>query len=167
MNKPQNPEIMNIVKNIRIAGLGGMGILKSSQVLAEVLFKSGHDVKKAEVHGMSQRGGSVASDIRFGHKIFSPMIPDGETDFLLVLAPDEIDSHKLALRPGGILIDARDFDTVPLPNRKSLNIAMLGALSRHLDIPVEVWHCVIRAVFSEKLQALNIDAFEAGRNLPK
>jgi len=158
---------MNKTTNIRIAGLGGMGILKSSEVLAEVLFQAGYDVKKAEVHGMSQRGGSVTSDIRFGRHILSPMIPDGETDLLLILAPEEIEMHKAALRPGGVLIDARSFETVALPNRKSLNIAMLGALSRHLDIPVESWHRVIRAVFPEKLQALNVDAFDAGRNRPK
>ena len=149
------------------AGLGGMGILKSSEVLAEVLFQAGYDVKKAEVHGMSQRGGSVASDIRFGRKVLSPMIPDGETDYLLILAPEEIEIHRSALRAGGVLIDARIFDSVALPNRKSLNIAMLGALSRYLDIPAASWHRVIRAVFPEKLQGLNVDAFDTGRKLPK
>jgi indolepyruvate ferredoxin oxidoreductase beta subunit len=151
--------------NIRITGLGGMGILKGSQVLAEVLFQAGYDVKKAEVHGMSQRGGSVASDIRFGKKILSPMIPEAETDFLLVVAPEEIEIHRGALRPGGHLINAQSFDTVPLPNRKSLNIAMLGALSRHLNIPVEAWQKVILTVFPEKLHAVNLEAFEAGRRL--
>ena len=157
---------MNKTTNIRIAGLGGMGILKSSEILAEVLFQAGHDVKKAEVHGMSQRGGSVTSDIRFGRKILSPMIPDRETDFLLILAPEEIDIHRPALRPGGTLIDARIFDTVTLPNRKSLNIAMLGTLSRHLELPAAAWHQVIRSVFPEKLQALNVEAFDAGRTVP-
>ena len=65
----------NNVQNIKIAGLGGMGVLSASWVLAEAVFRSGFDVKKAEVHGMSQRGGSVASDIRFGPKVLSPMIP--------------------------------------------------------------------------------------------
>lgn len=151
--------------NIRIAGLGGMGILKSAQVLAEVLFRSGHDVKKAEIHGMSQRGGSVTSDIRFGKTILSPMIATGEVDFLLILAPEEIDIHRPSLRPDGVLINAQSYDTVPLPNRKSLNVAMLGTLSRHLDIPVETWHTTIRDVFPEKLHAINLDAFDAGRNL--
>ncbi len=150
--------------NIRIAGLGGMGILKSSQILAEVLFRAGHDVKKAEVHGMSQRGGSVASDIRFGSHILSPMIPDAETDFLLILAPEEIEIHRKALRPGGVLINALSFDQAPLPNKKSLNIAMLGTLSCHLDIPLDLWHKTIRDLFPAKLQAVNLEAFEAGRN---
>lgn len=151
--------------NIRIAGLGGMGILKSSQILAEVLFRSGYDVKKAEVHGMSQRGGSVVSDIRFGKQIFSPMIPMGETDYLLLLAPEELEIHKPALRQSGVLINAQSFDAVALPNRKSLNVAMLGTLSRHLDITTEAWHQTIRDSFPEKLLAINIEAFEAGRKL--
>lgn len=151
--------------NIRIAGLGGMGILKSSQLLADALFRHGYDVKKAEVHGMSQRGGSVASDIRFGTRIASPMIPAGETDFLLILAPEEIEIHRPALRPGGILIDARQFNDAVLPHRRTLNIAMLGALSRHLDIPITVWRDLIRGAFPEKLQTVNLEAFEAGRNV--
>ena len=153
--------------NIRIAGLGGMGILKSSQILAEVLFRAGYDVKKAEVHGMSQRGGSVSSDIRFGREVLSPMIPHGETDFLLILAPEEIEIHRPALRPHGVLINAQSFDQVALPNRKSLNIAMLGTLSRYLDIPQDAWRKTISDIFPEKLRAINLNSFEAGRNLVK
>ena len=158
---------MNAAKtcNIRIAGLGGMGILKSSQILAEVLFNAGHDVKKAEVHGMSQRGGSVASDIRFGTAVLSPMIPDGETDFLLMFVSEELANQRAALRPGGLLIGAEAFDAVTLANRKSLNIAMLGTLSRHLDIPLAAWQAAIRANLPEKVHALNLEAFEIGRSL--
>lgn len=155
------------VINIRIAGLGGMGILKSAQVLADVLFHEGYDVKKAEVHGMSQRGGSVTSDIRFGTKVFSPMIPHAEADFLLILAPEELEIHRPSMKPGGVLINAQSFDDTVLPNRKSLNIAMLGTLSRHLSIPVESWHKIIQAVFPEKLRAINVESFNAGRNLVK
>ncbi len=151
------------VLNIKIAGLGGMGILKSSEVLAEVLFKAGHDVKKAEVHGMSQRGGSVASDLRFGREVLSPMIPEGETDYLLLVAPEVADIHKTALRADGVTISAEQFNEVQLANRKSLNIAMLGALSRYLNIPEERWIETIRAVFPEKLWAVNEAAFKAGK----
>lgn len=151
------------VWNIKIAGLGGMGILKSSEVLAEVLFKMGYDVKKAEVHGMSQRGGSVASDLRFGREVLSPMIPDGETDYLLLVAPEVADIHRTALRAGGVVIRAEQFEKVPLANRKSLNIAMVGALSQYLDIPEERWIETIRAVFPEKLRAVNEAAFKAGK----
>ena len=76
------------ITNIRIAGLGGMGVLKASLILSELLFECGYDVKKAEVHGMSQRGGSISSDVRFGKKVVSPMIPEKKIDFLLSLAPN-------------------------------------------------------------------------------
>ena len=142
------------VHNIRIAGLGGMGILKSSQVLAEVLFRCGFDVKKAEVHGMSQRGGSVASDIRFGTQVLSPMIPEGETDYLLALTQDELETHRRSLRPTGVVVGPTAFDKTPLPNKKSLNVAMLGALSSHLAIPKETWIDTIRSVFPEKLHVV-------------
>ena len=76
---------LNPVNNIVVAGLGGQGVLKASDIIAEVAFRAGLDVKKSEVHGMSQRGGSVASDVRFGQCVRSPMVPEGEADFLVVL----------------------------------------------------------------------------------
>lgn len=78
------------VVNIVIAGLGGQGVLKASDIVAEAAFRAGYDVKKAEVHGMSQRGGSVASDVRYGTRVFSPMVTRGEADFLVVLAADRL-----------------------------------------------------------------------------
>lgn len=158
---------MTPVCNIRIAGLGGMGIIKSSHILASVLFEAGHDVKKAEVHGMSQRGGSVASDIRFGAEVLSPMIPEGETDYLLVLTEEELMLYRTALRPGGVLIGPSLFEKTVLPNKKSLNIAMLGALSHYLTIPKETWTAHILAAFPEKLHAVNLEAFNTGLNAAK
>jgi indolepyruvate ferredoxin oxidoreductase beta subunit len=70
------------VTNILLAGVGGQGILLASEVLSEVLMLSGYDVKKNEVHGMSQRGGSVVSHVRFGEKVYSPIIPEGQADIL-------------------------------------------------------------------------------------
>jgi indolepyruvate ferredoxin oxidoreductase, beta subunit len=68
----------NNTTNILIAGVGGQGILLASEILSEALMLAGFDVKKNEIHGMSQRGGSVVSHIRFGAKVYSPIIPDGE-----------------------------------------------------------------------------------------
>ncbi|MGC9327029.1 MAG: 2-oxoacid:acceptor oxidoreductase family protein, partial [Candidatus Hinthialibacter sp.] len=90
------------VTNVVIAGLGGQGVLKASDILADAAFRAGCDVKKAEVHGMSQRGGSVNSDVRFGERVLSPMIPDGEADFLVVLSEDQVENNRSRLRPGGI-----------------------------------------------------------------
>jgi indolepyruvate ferredoxin oxidoreductase beta subunit len=72
----------NKVTNILLAGVGGQGILLASEVLSEVLMMAGFDVKKNEIHGMSQRGGSVVSHVRFGEKVHSPIIPEGEGDIL-------------------------------------------------------------------------------------
>ena len=152
---------MKSVTNVKIAGLGGMGVLSASYVLAEAAFMAGFDVKKAEVHGMSQRGGSVASDIRFGERVLSPMIPVGEIDFLLALAPDWVDVHRAELREGGLLLTADRFDG--LANKKALNVALLGALSRCLPIPEPVWHAALAKGFPEKLHLSNRAAFDLGR----
>lgn len=73
---------MSDVKNILLAGVGGQGILLASEVLSEVVLLAGLDVKKNEIHGMSQRGGSVVSHVRYGEKVFSSIIPEGEVDIL-------------------------------------------------------------------------------------
>ncbi|OEU75891.1 MAG: indolepyruvate oxidoreductase subunit beta [Desulfuromonadales bacterium C00003068] len=73
---------MASVTNVLLAGVGGQGILLASEVLSEVLMLAGYDVKKNEIHGMSQRGGSVTSHVRFGEKVNSPIIPEGEADIL-------------------------------------------------------------------------------------
>ena len=68
----------NKITNILMAGVGGQGTLLASEILSEVLMQAGDDVKKAEVHGMAQRGGSVVSHVRFGEKVFSSIIPEGD-----------------------------------------------------------------------------------------
>ena len=70
------------VTNILLSGVGGQGILLASEVLSAVMMLAGYDVKKNEIHGMSQRGGSVVSHVRFGKKVYSPIIPEGEADIL-------------------------------------------------------------------------------------
>ena len=121
------------VINIVIAGIGGQGVLRASDILAETAFRLGKDVKKSEVHGMSQRGGSVHSDVRFGKKIYSPMVPDGQADFLLVLNSDQMEVNQDKLKEGGILISPEDIDLSSLPNKKCLNTALLGVLSQSLE----------------------------------
>ena len=149
--------------NVVIAGLGGQGVLKCSDILAAAAFAAGRDVKKAEVHGMSQRGGSVTSDVRFGRQVLSPMVPAGQADFLLVLAPDQVEVNRHCLRDGGALISAEIIDGNALPNKRSLNVAMLGALSGRLDIDECVWLDAIRAALPEKLHQVNIEAFRIGQ----
>jgi indolepyruvate ferredoxin oxidoreductase beta subunit len=72
----------NSVTNILLVGVGGQGTLLASEILSEAFMLAGFDVKKSEIHGMSQRGGSVVSHVRFGKEVFSPVVPEGEGDIL-------------------------------------------------------------------------------------
>ncbi|MGC4056224.1 MAG: indolepyruvate oxidoreductase subunit beta [Paludibaculum sp.] len=153
----------NSISNIVIAGLGGQGVLTASDIVAEVAFTAGLDVKKSEIHGMSQRGGSVSSDVRFGRKVFSPMVPDGEADFLVVLDATQVEVNRAALTPGGILIDPSILGGHKLKSSKSINVALLGALSRYLDFPESAWITAITNHLAPKLHAINMDAFDIGR----
>jgi indolepyruvate ferredoxin oxidoreductase beta subunit len=149
--------------NVVVAGLGGQGALKASDIVADAAFRSGLDVKKSEIHGMSQRGGSVTSDIRFGSEVFSPMVPPGEADYLVVLAPTQVENNRWQLRPNGKLIPPNLIDPHMLRSAKSLNVALLGALSAFLDLPEEHWLAAIRGNLAEKLHEMNLDAFQKGR----
>ncbi len=153
----------NTVTNITVAGLGGQGVLLTTDVLAEAAFLAGFDVKKSEVHGMSQRGGSVSSEVRFGSKVASPMIPSGESDFLLVLETTQIELNKPQLKDGGLLLTIDEIDTAKLSNAKSSNIAMLGKLSTHLEIPVECWIQALRNTLPAKIFEVNFESFNKGR----
>ncbi len=151
------------VTNIVIAGLGGEGVLKASDIVAEVAFQAGLDVKKSEIHGMSQRGGSVTSDVRFGEKVYSPMVPPGEADFLLVLSPDQIDPNRWRLREGGRLITPGAVAVSGLRDKRSLNVALIGCLSVWLPFPEQAWTEAIRRNLAEKLHAANLHALAVGR----
>ncbi len=149
--------------SVVIAGLGGQGVVKASDIFADAVFRAGYDVKKAEVHGMSQRGGSVNTDIRFGASVGSPMVPDGEADILLVMDPSQVANTRHRLAPKGLLLESTCLDGVKYGSPKSATVAMLGVLSAHLDIPVENWHAAIAANLPEKLREMNVAAFDIGR----
>ena len=72
------------VTNILVAGVGGQGVILASDLMADTFLAAGYDVKKSEVHGMAQRGGAVSSHVRFGEKIYSPIIKMGEADYLFM-----------------------------------------------------------------------------------
>ncbi len=156
-------QVSTSTTNVRFAGIGGTGVIKASDIFADLVFRQGNETKKAEVHGMSQRGGSVQSDVRFGAAVSSPMIPDGACDFLVVLDPTQVEVVRGGLRTGGTLITPADIDTAKLPSSKALNVAMLGRLSRHFGFPVEQWQTSLRSHFPEKLHAANDQAFALGR----
>lgn len=93
-----------MTKNIMIVGVGGQGTLLASKVLGKLLINRGYDVKVSEVHGMSQRGGSVVTYVRFGQQVFSPIIDRGEADFILAFELLEAARWAQWLKPGGRLI---------------------------------------------------------------
>ena len=152
------------VVNVIVAGLGGQGVLTASDILADAAFRAGFDVKKSEIHGMSQRGGSVTSDVRFGKKVMSPMVPPGEADFLLVLASDQVEPNRHHLRRGGVLITPETIDPSQLESARSINVALLGVLSaRMAEIPESAWIDALLAHLPEKLHDVNRRAFLLGR----
>lgn len=151
------------VTNIVVSGLGGQGVLTATDVIAWAAFLAGYDVKKSEVHGMSQRGGSVVSDVRFGAQVFSPMVPEGEADYLVLLDPGQLEPCRSLLRPGGLLIEPGWIETARLPARRSLNVALAGALSVYLPIPEPCWETAILRCLRASLREANLAAFRVGR----
>jgi len=153
------------ITNIVVAGIGGQGVLKSSDMLSWAALLAGYDVKKAEIRGMSQRGGPVTSDVRFGDKVLSPMVPPGEADYLVVLETTQVEPTRHRLREDGRLLHAGLVDPKKLPTPKALNVAMLGMLSVFLDIPEQLWHQAVRTFLPERLHGANVKAFEMGRSM--
>jgi len=154
---------MTKVTNVVVAGIGGQGVLKGTDILADAALRAGYDVKKSEIKGMSQRGGSVTGEVRFGSQVFSPMVPSGEADYLLVLEPTQVDPHRYVLRPGGVLITPEAVKVEELPGKKALNVALLGALSAYLPIVEDQWLAALRAGFAESFFEGNRKAFAIGR----
>lgn len=151
------------ITNIVIAGLGGQGIITASDILSDAAFLAGNDVKKAEVHGMSQRGGFVTSDVRYGPQVLSPMVPVGEADFLVVFDAGQIESARHMLKKDGRLLQASAIDLASLPTAKALNVALMGMISAFLDIDDAAWQEAIRQNLPEKLHEVNFRTFEIGK----
>ncbi|MBN1232022.1 MAG: indolepyruvate oxidoreductase subunit beta [Candidatus Coatesbacteria bacterium] len=106
---------MDKITNVLIVGVGGQGILLASEVLSEVFIKAGLDVKKSEVHGMAQRGGSVSSHVRAGKKVYSSLINEGEADYILSFELMESLrwAHYLS-KDGLIIVNKQQIDPLPV-----------------------------------------------------
>ena len=102
-------------KNIMIVGVGGQGSLLASKLLGHLLMEQGYDVKVSEVHGMSQRGGSVVTYVRYGDKVYSPIIDKGEADFIVSFELLEAARWLEYLKPGGqIVTSTQQMDPMPV-----------------------------------------------------
>ncbi len=101
--------------NIMIVGVGGQGSLLASKLLGHVVMTKGYDVKVSEVHGMSQRGGSVVTYVRFGDKVYSPVIDKGEADYIISFEVLEAARYLPFLKKGGkVIVNAQEIDPMPV-----------------------------------------------------
>jgi indolepyruvate ferredoxin oxidoreductase, beta subunit len=91
-------------RNIFLSGVGGQGTILASNILGQVLLNAGYDVKKAEVHGMAQRGGDVTTHFRFGEKVYSPLIKQGDVDYLVSFELLEALRYMNWIKPEGKVI---------------------------------------------------------------
>ena len=94
----------NTITNIFLSGVGGQGTILASNILGEVFLNAGYDVKKAEVHGMAQRGGDVTTHFRFGKKVYAPLIKYGDVDFLISFEMLEAIRYINWVKPGGKIL---------------------------------------------------------------
>ena len=129
-------------KNIMIVGVGGQGTLLASKLLGKLLLCKGYDVKVSEVHGMSQRGGSVVTYVRYGDKVYSPVIDKGEADVIVSFEMLEAARWAEYLKPDGVIIT----------NTQQVN-----------PMPVIIGACDYPCELEAKIKALGIklDAFDA------
>jgi indolepyruvate ferredoxin oxidoreductase beta subunit len=155
------------ITNILLVGVGGQGILLASEILSEAAMLTGFDVKKSEIHGMSQRGGSVVSHVRYGREVFSPIIPEGEGDILFGFELMETCRSLPLIKnyfPDFLLVDgqkiARDAG-----NARAANTVLLGAVSRRLAIAEEFWMRALEKMVPPKALEVNNKAFLIGREL--
>ena len=101
--------------NVMIVGVGGQGTLLASRVLGHAVLEKGYDVKVSEVHGMSQRGGSVVTYVRFGEKVYSPIIGKGEADYIISFELLEAARYISFLKPGGtVIVNSQKIDPMPV-----------------------------------------------------
>lgn len=192
---------MSHATNFVLVGVGGQGTLLASNILADVGLAAGLDVKKSEVHGMSQRGGSVVSHVRWHPEhVASPLVGLGEADILLAFEKLEALRFVEFLKPGGTAI-VNEMVIVPITvsagtghypddaaldaalaavsareirvpgerlaqeagNAKAANVVLLGAISRLLDLPEELWWRCLEQRVPKKFLDLNRTAFASGR----
>ena len=187
---------MSDVKNILLVGVGGQGTILASKLLSEGLTQAGFDVKMSEIHGMSQRGGNVSTQIRFGEKVYSPIVGKGEADVIVAFEKMEALRWIEYLKKGGKMV-INDFEIPSVPiqqglvkypegildelvhkakvsvfkagdiaaklgNSKTMNVVLLGALVKAMDIPGIDWEEVIRSNVKKGFEEINIKAFHAG-----
>jgi indolepyruvate ferredoxin oxidoreductase beta subunit len=180
--------------NIVIVGVGGQGTLLASKILGGIALSQGLDVKVSEIHGMAQRGGSVITHVRMGDEVFAPLVSPGEADYILAFEWLEALRSEYFLKEDGLLI-ANTQRIMPMPvilgdapypeqeaavkclcmdayhmaceagSARSVNMVLLGVLSKFLPFEQEVWEETIEKIVPPKTLDTNYRAFRAGRDI--
>ncbi len=187
------------MNSILLVGVGGQGTILASKILTLGLMEAGYDVTMSEIHGMSQRGGSVSSQIRYGEKIWSPVIELGSADILVAFEKMEALRWLDYLKPEGKVV-VNDYQINPMPvimgaatyapnimeeleqhvsvssvraneealnlgNAKAMNIILLGATVKGMNLQHLDWETIIRNNVKPAFAELNVQAFRVGLEL--
>jgi len=160
---------MSEVKSILLVGVGGQGTILVSRLLTQGLIKAGYDVKMSEVHGMAQRGGSVSTQVRFGEKVYSPIIGRGQADIMVAFEKMEAVRYANFLKPGGIAV-INDYEIVPMSVATGLAEYPEGTIEamennfkiiriKAADIAMELGNpkCMNVVLFGAMVRALGMD----------
>ena len=170
---------MDEVKNILLCGVGGQGTILASKILSTALVNGGYDVKMSEIHGMSQRGGSVVTQVRYGKKVYSPIIGKGSANILVSFELMEALRYLEDLSPAGhVVVNNYCMDTATtaagkeaypegivtknLGNEKCMNVVLLGALVRMMHLEMLDWNTAMQENVKPAFLDLNQKAFKAG-----
>ena len=146
-----------MTKNIMIVGVGGQGSLLASKLLGHLLLTEGYDVKVSEVHGMSQRGGSVVTYVRFGEKVYSPIIDKGQADFIVSFEKLEAARYVEYLKPDGrIVVNNQEIDPMPVITGAAVYPGDLVSKLEALGIGVDAMDCLALAEQAGSAKAVNI-----------
>lgn len=185
-------------KSALLVGVGGQGAILVAKILVKGLMEAGYDVKMSEVHGMSQRGGSVSTQVHWGEKVYSPVIGKGAVDLMVAFEKMEAVRYADYLKKDGIAVIndyaipsstiAAGLCTYPegcletmkqhftcyslnagqiaigLGNAKCMNVVLLGAMTKALDIGEIDWERIVAETVPSKFKDLNLAAFRAGRD---
>ncbi len=149
--------------NVFFCGTGGQGVLTAAEICAVAAMRAGHNVKKSEVHGMAQRGGSVESHVRFGPRVYSPLIKSGTADFVVCFNEGEGLRLGSYLRKGGTSFAPFLKDPAFAPqDKRFVNTFFLGVLSAFVGLPEESWRQAL-SLQLKRFLAENTAAFAEGR----
>jgi len=180
-----------------IVGVGGQGSLLASKLMGRVLLIEGYDAKVSEVHGMSQRGGAVVTYVRYGEKVYSPIVDIGQAELIVSFELLEAARWLNHLAPGGqVVTNTQRIDPIPViigaavypedlvgkmeasgakmdaidalalaeeaGSSKTVNIVMMGRLSKYFPFPKETWIQALEECVPAKFLEMNRRAFELG-----